>query len=610
MRRADFLRVLVLAWALAAVALAASARAQGPFAGATLGPDASPDLRSGHVWLFDRFGRGGDGVLVHIPPRDQRVGGIVARGARTLAERPEALVAVRDRVYLIAPARREPAPPAPTPPAPGAPEVQPPRVPTLAYASRHVSRLSARRIGPGAWDYLPEGRTESQPSLVGAGALLGAVALGNGPLALLQGEADGRLSLQWLDDRAWHVLDLPPAIAAGPRPVWCTIVAGSAEREVLLLSAPHTGEVQVWTGLLDRTLPGATGPTPPPRLVWSSVPRLVMNLAPTGEPAATDLASARFTVDDGALMAWVVQGEEAAVYRLSTDGVTAVCRVQSLPAGAIVLPVPGLSRLAVLSHAADDAASSGAQASTSREALVPSARDPVYDVREVSTIDGADLFSGRTRKAGLLSARDVWLVGTALALLLIVVLLFVLRREGVGAQNGAAVVVLPEGAALARPLRRLIAACLDNLLALYLGSWFSGVSLGVITGSQVFIDPPQIVELLGCAMAAGLAFSIAGEWFMGRTPGKLLVGIAVIGLSRATPGAPSGTPGDPGKVVGSTRIGWPSLRQAVTRNLVKWAFPPLTVFMLFDSAFRHPGDRLSRTLVIEPLPPPDEVQPD
>lgn len=592
-----------VAWALMLFALVPAARAQGPSASASLPPDAPSDLRSGHVWLFDRFGRGEDGLLVHIPPRDQRVGGVVARGARTLAERPEALVAVRDRVYLIAPPRREPAPPAP-----GGPEVQAPRVPVMTYASRHVSRLTARRIGPGAWDYLPEGRTESQPSLVGAGAVLGVAALGTGPLVLMQGEADGWLSLQWLDDRTWHALNPPPALMSGPAPQWCALVAAGAEREVLLLVAPHPGEVQVWTGVLERSALSAGGPNPGPRLDWSPVPRLVMNLTPAGGPDVTDLERAGFAMDGGVLTAWVVHGDEATVYRLNGDRVTPVGRIQGVPAGAIIVPVLGLSRLAVLSHAAESATPAGAPGATSREALLPRQRDPSYDVREVSTIDGADLFSGRTRKAGLLSARDVWMVGMALALLMIVVLLFVLRRESAG--GGAAVVVLPEGAALARPLRRLIAASLDNLLALYLGSWLSGVPLGVITGSQVFIDPAQIVELLGCASAAGLAFSVAGEWFMGRTPGKLLVGVGVIGLSRAQAGAPAGTPADPGKVVGSTRIGWPSLRQALTRNLVKWGMPPLTVFLLFDSAFRHPGDLLSRTLVIEPLPPSDEARPD
>jgi hypothetical protein len=54
-------------------------------------------------------------------------------------------------------------------------------------------------------------------------------------------------------------------------------------------------------------------------------------------------------------------------------------------------------------------------------------------------------------------------------------------------------------------------------------------------------------------------------------------------------------------------IGRPTLVQALVRNAVRWLAPPLAALVLFDPNWRHPGDVLSRTVVLTAATPPEEA---
>jgi uncharacterized RDD family membrane protein YckC len=192
-------------WPLAVLWVLCSSRAPGQSVSVGSGV---PELMS-HGWVVLPADDGW--LLAHVPPREASPGVEAAppgsvRPARPLAEMPDCVAAVGDRVFLLFPPRfRE------------------------GRSERSVLTLRAEPAGIGGlWVDLPSGGFESRPALPARGRLVDVVVAG-GQLHALQ-RAAGSIVVQRLGAQGWADLPTIPAlvgeepravamVAIGDRPV-------------------------------------------------------------------------------------------------------------------------------------------------------------------------------------------------------------------------------------------------------------------------------------------------------------------------------------------------------------------------------------------------------
>jgi uncharacterized RDD family membrane protein YckC len=541
----------VVAALLVAMAWLSRAGAQGVGASSPLDERAPADTRSGHAWIAERGGAANTVILQHIPPRDTRVFAITSRAVRELDITPETMVVMPGgKVYLIAtPSRR-----------------------AEGDYTRRVSSVEPRRAGPGGWSYWPEARIETEPMLRARGAVRGATGSAIGPVVLTDAAPDAAPSawaIHVLWDSKWSVLEPPASMAGRALPLRVSLATGAGA--VVLVEGggvDDADKVRVYLGTLSAKRGEA------PRVEWSG-PRVISLRSTRGEPMAPPAEDLQFASVDGSLIAWTLVRGRLSVLRDEGGVLRPLGSLDAVPQSAIVLPLHGLSRLAAVWRG---------------EALAGATDRPLM-AAQISTLDGRVLPSTPVSTAGLLTTREIGLLALLFLSVLAVVLLFVLRRDDVPQ------LAIPKGTALARPVKRAAAACVDLLGGSLLATVITGRSLGSLWGLDAELDPQGFLEGGLIVTVCVVGMSTLGEWLFARTPGKLLLGIAVVGLTRAAEGQKSDAHGE---VVGSVRISNPTFVRALVRNLVKWVLTPLTLMILFEPNLRHPGDIASRTLVIEP----------
>lgn len=175
---------------------------------------------------------------------------------------------------------------------------------------------------------------------------------------------------------------------------------------------------------------------------------------------------------------------------------------------------------------------------------------------------GSMLYEGPAIMVSAIGARDIAFLLLALVSLAAAVTVFVFRPEASRRQS----VLIPEGTALAGPVTRGMAGVLDFSFAwliagIILGSMGSGIS-----GSMLPSGEGAPITLL-LALPIAVVIGAAGEFFWGRSPGKMLTGCRVASAS-------------------GQRL---TLGQAIARNLVRFLCPPMGMAWMLQGPEHGPG---------------------
>lgn len=539
-----------------------SAQPAWPAAGGLGDDPASPS----HGWTVVPSGEAG--VLLHLPPRSRAGSLTAADGAVRLAERlvnrPEAIAAWGDRVYLVFP-------------------------PVAVHDGRWLRRVlttgaTATPVGD-LWVSRTGDRLDALPALPGDDRLAGFVAARGAVWALLRGrDASGRpgtLELRRLGAFEWASFDLPASPFPDQPRSW-----SDADAAHLIPAAVSDADVHVVVVAGERAMlwRGVVGPGDA-EIAWTSI-----------DPGAAAAGLVRDGIDTGFLI-WR-EGELIAAARLtpsivevrslatSAGSLLRIARLEGVPgsAGFVPMDLDGSPRLAVLWTEGDERARAGAD----RSLLIDPAAEPHQELREVSLATGRILYAGRARPVSPVSPRQYrlligLLVGTA------AVVLVVLVSPDRGASSP-----LPDGVSIARAGKRVLAGMIDWALGLVLAGRILGVSpwsmLAVTDGE------PGSAWLIPLSLVVAAGPATLGEWIFGRSLGKWALGCRVIDLRGVTPDASVGAR--------------PSLAQAAIRNAVRWLVPPVAVFGLADPDGRHRGDRISGTAVVEAVEEDESDVPD
>ncbi|MFZ4573317.1 MAG: RDD family protein, partial [Phycisphaerales bacterium] len=209
---------------------------------------------------------------------------------------------------------------------------------------------------------------------------------------------------------------------------------------------------------------------------------------------------------------------------------------------------------------------------------------------EVAIPGAAVLHDGPLKLGGPVSRSEYRLLVLILLMVTSSTLAFVLTPEERRAFQ------LPFGFSLPRTSRRVAAAALDVALCVAISQGvfaaFGPGSGPANQGSVPFFD--SLLGALVCAVVLG----VTSETVSGRTPGKLVMGLRVIAVVRASSGEPIAQ--------------LPALGRVLARNLLKWAALPLALLGLLDSGGRGRPDQIAGTVVAvadEDESDPDEESP-
>jgi hypothetical protein len=533
--------ILTLLAALLSLVLPASVLAALPGAGSPLSPSEVYPSAS-HAWAVVPASSGRGYVLVHLPPRvanDGRPGtpaGAIRSGFR-LEEAPETMAAFGKRVYLFFRPK--------------------PRGDDQHTTQRAIFTQSVRRFAQSElWVDEPTGRLETLPAIADAGDLLAAAADDRGPLVLV--EHAGVIRLLALDGEKWNQVPLPAEVQTALR-ARNGPAALAVEGSEVALAARVRGELFV-----ART---AALRSDTPQWQSSSVP--VEGLANLRGDFALFLALGR----------WIVI-EPADPARLSLHAVTGGTLTQLCTFG-VPNPVrtitmqPGAGRCIVIST------TSGAP----RDPASAFAQDAPTRVTEVSLLTGEVLYDDRIHAASPLGTNEFRFLAVVLMLAMAMVLVLVLRGQ-------PDAIHLPDGLALAEPVRRIVAGVLDIALVSLILPRVVGHGLFDLFNPQVWISGDAIRVLVALA-AMGTAIGAIGEWLFGRSPGKLMTDCEVISVA-----APPAAPVSENRSADAVEIPRPSLAACVLRNAVKWFLSPVAMLALMDDTGRHRGDQIARAAVV------------
>ncbi len=609
----------VLAAVLPIAALGAASPARG----------AESETHTGHGWFVLPPSTDGENTwaVFHVPPRrvDGANLGAVQLGT-VLARRPTHLAGVRSRVYVV---------------------LQPERGPEVRQ--RRVLTMMAQPSVGGGWVMEPSDRLTAVDSLPADPDLVSFVGTPHGPAALLHTESAGehaRWDLKVYSNGRWMDVSLPEEIQRVDGPPTPGAAADSnTESSGGVWAVSYPWGVALLT-LEYADAGGGEGGTPRPTLrLWTTVLPAIKEIKalkkeqtietawasstlalPTGWSAA-DVRGADFVGVDGQVLAlrraaaakagekedertlevFLLRARESA-HVASLEGVPSRATWRGMQGAGSSLstltpaqaepeeqPAVGGGRLVVTWEVPPSelpgggSGGSGGGSGGGGATLLPTPKNPAIQVREIA-LDGQVLYSGDARSTGPISKRDLQMLVSLLIVVMTCVVFFVLRDEKPKA-------VLPAGLTPCNVSRRVVAAMLDFLPAVLVASLVTGVSVSAA------LDPMAIVtgdyRTLLVAVLLAWAHTTLGEWLMGASIGKSMVGCGVISLSplRKKPSRGAGEGGDaPTELVGPLRK--PTLAQAVLRNAVKWVLPILGLAMLFDTLRRHPGDLLARTAVV------------
>jgi len=232
-------------------------------------------------------------------------------------------------------------------------------------------------------------------------------------------------------------------------------------------------------------------------------------------------------------------------------------------------------------------------------------------VVEVSTSTGQVLFNDVARRDAVITARDLQALAIGIGVLTAAVFLFVLR------QDNRHTVRIPLRTSLATPARRFAGALIDLVLGYAIASLLLDRSIvRIITQAGPHLIANMLTLVIVTLLCAAI-HSMLSEWLTGRSLGKFMTGSVVTRavvergdevdppVNAGPPDAPDASPA-PARLPQGDRPAPDAIPpitfvQAGLRNLIRWT-PPLAMLLAFDPNFRHPGDVLSRTVVIVPDP--------
>lgn len=607
-------------WAWRAIVLVLAACASLARADATVvvgsssmpGSDRSDDHESSHGWVVVE----GESSLVrntrswlilHIPPRRSVGGDGVIHGVPdgtvrqimpAIQDNPIALAAWRDHLFVISEANT-----------------------IFPQAQRQVGCVRVVPTGIGDyWVSQPTHRLQTRPSLAGGGEVLGAVGSPAGPIVLVAREgAAGKapsLLLRALVDGAWRELALPRDMLAllereGRVPTnapaggrWWRLVGTARGIEVWSALDGDT-EAHVWTlepvedaiagamqtasnelasasksewedrsdkGLRERRRDARKRRAMEAerlasivrlRVEWTSTVVLLPQAATLASaPRVLDLAGRRVFVT------WASQSE-ACIYTQQDTSWRELWR-GAVPRTAGVVGLPGSGRVSFVW-------------------ATGTFNTPGYGLQfvEISANTGRVMYAGPAKSSSPVTPTDLRFIAIFLLGASAAVLLFVLKSEAADKAFH-----VPEGTALAEGWRRGLATMIDFGLAMMIAAEVRGVDLGEsmsVSGWLTGKGLPVLVTGLVLACAACTVF----EWLFGRSLGKMIAGCEVVDVSAA---------GSLQNEAGASELPRPSLFRSFLRNAIKWAFPPVGIFMVLDAAGRHPGDVFAKTAVVCWLP--------
>jgi hypothetical protein len=583
--------VLRLITIIGTLVAALAVRAAQPVSGPPLAPAAAAPVADGppslsglaptHGWFVREVApRRNDEKprwqVYHVPPRRAvlSLDGLAHgssdgsfRVSAPLAERPNALAAWRDRVWLIF-------------------DAKPAGKDSATDGSRQVLTLAVTEILPGRWRDEPAERPRLEPGLPGMGRLTGFVGTAVGPAALVEniGMPAERWSLRVLEDRVWKPLAIPPAAAE------LSILRLVPDPDGLTILGVTSTGLEWWRG----TPPTARGSDPePPGWLWRRAQRL---LATDGQLTTAEAAVAIPFLWRGHL-AFVAPSRENASWtharvvlldavtpRLLTTLALADARPIPDPTDPInapspsavrlgVVPMLGLDRLALVWDAPAPPPPAG-----TRPGAYHAAAERL-GVAEISLNSGRTLWLGPADMDGPIRARDLVLLVAFMVMGVASLLMFVLRTESAPEPH------LPGGYAVADPSRRVVATLIDAAIAAVIASRFLDIPFGRAFSSEGIASLESLHLLMGTTLAAFLT-TAAGDVLMARSIGKALMGCVIIQAP-----APEGD--------AQARAASPL--QAIARAALKWGLPPLAALTIMEPAGRHRAEVLTRTAVVMPI---------
>jgi uncharacterized RDD family membrane protein YckC len=537
-----------------------------PAAGAMLDTALPIELRSAHAWTVIYDGNGTDGVLMHLPPRDpaNKVRSGVMRAVTPLRDRPLFMAAVGPRLYMAWPQR--------------------------------VHWLSAEAMpGVGNWDYRNASDLGTCPALPKGAVVRDLAATPAGPVVLLSGVSDAQRLLA-LGGTQWNALAMPAGVgdarvwlAQAPGGLW--LVALNGEANELRIWQCTLGEVGPTPAIADSE---ASAPMPGTEIGVISARWIEQAPTPIARELSSQLTHARL-ISTGRTLALATSASKSklTLWSLEPGSVRELATLDGVGERNSVFPIAGPDVACVVW--VSEAPSKGPGRTPVGDAKVEPIAPQRVEVREVSLRSGRIMFAGnQAGPSGPLSSGDFHLLTLLMGCAIAAVLLFVMRTE----QKFQP--VLPTGASLAHPGKRLAAWILDFVPAVILaGAVFARSPGQVITGLAMHESMVEAIPF-AVALLIALTHSALMEHTSGASLGKMMLGLGVIAYQRRAPA-------NAGEATGSLAITRPTLAQALVRNAIRWLLFPLGATILFDPNTRHAGDMLARTLVVQP--PSEEPAP-
>ncbi len=398
---------------------------------------------------------------------------------------------------------------------------------------RRVLQVRAVRA-PAGWSYEPRDRPETLQPLPGEPALLGFVGAPDGPTVLLRDGPTWTLGI--MRDGRWEFSE--PGWDAPPRVSQRVHLVLHGRHPAILVEGAGGGVGALWT------LPEQPGEA------WESEPIQTRSV-----PVAKDSTILGI---DGQIVEVERTGAGVSLHLCREGGTFPIADAPDVPDGAHIAPLLGESVVAM--------------GWVDRPGDAPTL-SPVSALRliEVSIFAKQIVYEGAASQHGPLSVQDLQWVSVALLLATVCLIVMVLRPDGAQLQ-----IKLPEGIVPAAMWRRFVSTIIDLSVGLLIADIAFDISIELgPAASQV-----GGVELLTILGSSALAATL-GEAMLGRSFGKMLAGLGVIGVR------PDGT------------VGRASLVGIVLRNVLKWGTPPIGLLALLDPMRRHPGDLVGQTIVVQ-----------
>jgi hypothetical protein len=326
----------------------------------------------------------------------------------------------------------------------------------------------------------------------------------------------------------------------------------------------------------------------------------------TDQPAARDAAGARRGQPD------ISTGVDGVILTRRTDVVATWREIARLPDVALpgasfaLATLEGVGRLVLFWEAPREAPSNSSATGATPTGATPTGSagrpasgrglgPPLWRIAEFSATSGEVFYTGQLRVPLATTSDDYRLLGLVLLGILAAAVVFIVaplpRTEA----------HLPRGTALAPAGRRFLATMIDATLALVGGSAIWGMSALEALGPESLVTG-RIIAVMAASLGLAVVVSAVMEATLGRSPGKVLMGIEVVRLARfASTGPGAGTGPDraeAGRVRIEDLVVRPSIWMALVRTLVKWVLPPVALLGVLDPELRHRGDVLSRCAVV------------